>query len=110
MLSDEQLAELLKVCPGAKEMLEGGFVYVHLPTLKLPNGCVPGEVEGLLRPGAGPDGYETRLFLSATFPNKGQNWTTHRILEKTWYTPSFNYVPANLRLVEILANHLAVLR
>jgi hypothetical protein len=110
MQNAEQMEELSKICNGAKEMPEGGYVYVYLPALKLPIGCEPREVEGLLRPGPGPDGYETRLFLSAAFPNKGQNWTTHRILEKTWYTPSFNYIPADLRLIEILANHLTALR
>jgi hypothetical protein len=110
MISEDHLAELRVVSPDAQVMREGDVTYIYLPVLKLPAGCSPPEVEGLLRPGPGPDGYTTRLFLSAAFPHKGQNWTEHRILDKTWHTYSFNNVPANLRPMEILANHLSVLR
>lgn len=108
--SDEQLAELHVVCPGAEVLQEGGVTYIYLPVLKVPAGCAPQVVEGLLRPGQGPDGYTSRLFFSAQFPGKGQNWTDHRILDKTWYTFSYNGVPSELRLIEILANHLQALQ
>ncbi len=91
-------------------MQEGGITYVYLPKLGLPLGCNPREVEGLLRPGPGPDGYTTRLYFSAPFPTKGQNWSVHQILAKTWHTFSYNNVPADVRLIEILANHLRVLQ
>lgn len=110
MLSEEHLAEIRVVCPDAQEMQEGSIIYIYLPILKLPAGCSPPEVEGLLRLGQGSDGYTTRLFLSTPFPRKGQNWTVHRILDKTWHTFSYNSVPAHLRPIEILANHLGVLR
>jgi len=110
MITDEQLAELRTVCPGAVPMQEGGTTYVFLPSLRLPNGCSPSEMDALLRPGPGPDGYTTRLYLSVPFPNKGQNWTVHQILARTWHTPSYNNVPGEVRLIEILANHLKVLR
>jgi hypothetical protein len=107
---DVALAEVRVLCPGAHRMREGEVDYIYLPALHLPPGCDPGEVDALLRPGPGPDGYTTRLFLGQPFPPKGQNWTVHRILDKTWHTFSFNNVPATLRLIEILANHLRVLR
>ncbi len=110
MITDEQLAELRTVCPGAVLMKEGEIAYVFLPTLRLPNSCSPNEVEALLRPGPGPDGYTTRLYLSVPFPSKGQNWTVHQILARTWHTFSYNNVPADVRPIEILANHLKVLR
>lgn len=108
--AEQQLAELQVVCPGARILEEGGVTYIHLPILKLPASCNPREVEGLLRPGPGPDGYTSRLFLSANFKHKGQNWTVHHILDKAWYTFSFNNVPSDFRLIEILANHLKVLQ
>jgi len=109
--SDEALAELRTVCPGAVPMDEGEITYIYLPSLKLPTGRSPSEVEGLLRPqAAGIDGYSTRLYLSAQYPECGKNWTQHRILDKPWYTFSYNNVPSSLRLVEILANHLEELR
>lgn len=109
-VTEIQLSELQAVCPGTESMAEGATTYIYLPGLHLPPGCVPSVVDALLRPGPGPDGYTTRLFLSAPFPQKGQNWTVHRILDKPWHTYSFNNVPADLRLIEILANHLNVLR
>lgn len=107
---DLELRQLQVVAPDARPVVEAGVTYVYLPALKLPLGCEPPEVEGLLRPSAGPDGYATRLFLSSPFLQKGQNWTVHRILDKTWHAFSYNGVPSDLRLIEILANHLKVLQ
>jgi hypothetical protein len=101
---------LRAVYPDAVAMSEGAIDYVYLPRLPLSKHCGPQPVEGLIRPGPGPDGYTTRLFLSSPCPGRGQNWTVHQILAKTWHTFSFNNVPADLRLVEILANHLRVLQ
>lgn len=108
-VSDVQLNELQVIAPGATIVEEAGVSYVYMPCLKLPPGCEPQEVEGLLRPGAGPDGYTSRLFLSHQFLEKGRNWTQHRILEKTWFTFSFNGVPSDTRLIEMLVNHRRVL-
>jgi hypothetical protein len=110
VIDDSQMSEIRAVCPEASAMQEGGVTYIFLAKLHLPGGCDPSEVEALLRPEPGPDGYSTRLFLSHPFPSKGQNWTVHRILDKTWHTFSYNHVPPDLRLIEILANHLKVLR
>lgn len=108
MVSPESLDELQVTSPGAHVMQEGGVTYIYLPVLKLPAGVNPPEVEGLLRPGPGPDGYTTRLYLSAAFPTKGQNWSVQHILDRPWHTFSWNNVPADLRPIEILANHLRV--
>jgi hypothetical protein len=109
-MSSDELAEIQTICPEAVRISEGQASYIYLPRLRLPPGCEPPEVEGLLRPGPGPDGYTTRLFFSTAFPHKGQNWTVHRILDKAWHAFSYNNVPSDLRLVEILANHLRVLQ
>jgi hypothetical protein len=108
MVADsEQLEELCTICPSAEEKAESGVQYVFLPQLRVPG---LGAVDALLRPGPGPDGYTTRLFLAAAVPNKGTNWTQHRILDRTWHCWSWNNVPANARLAQILANHLKPLR
>lgn len=91
-------------------MQEGGVVYVYLPKVRLPPSCGSKVVEGLLRPGPGPDGYSTRLFLSEACPAKGQNWSVHQILAKSWHAFSFNNVPADLPLIEIFSNHFKVLQ
>ncbi len=110
MIDEDQLSALQIVCPGAVMMQEGGVTYVYLPRVRLPASCGSRMVEGLLRPGPGPDGYTTRLYLSEACPNRGQNWTTHQILAKTWHTYSFNNVPADIPLIEIFSNHFTVLR
>lgn len=109
MLSQEGLEEIRALSPEAREMTEAGLVYLHLPGLKLPQGCDPQVVDALLclQP---RDGYATRLFLSARISNKGQNWNSHRILDREWHTWSWNGVSADLRPIEILLGHLRALR
>jgi hypothetical protein len=45
MVATEHLQELSELCGEVRELAEGGKVYIHLPRLRLPSGCVPGEVE-----------------------------------------------------------------
>jgi len=104
----EHLSELQFVCEGAREMCEGVQVYIHLPALKLPDGCNLKEVEALLC--VSPhSGYPTRLFLAQP-AGRGANPSTHCILGRTWHTWSWNNVPNTLRPVEILVEHLRGLR
>src|SRR5439155_10156475 len=100
--------ELQLVCGNAEEICEGGQDYIHLPSLKLPEGCNLKQDEALLC--LSPhSGYPTRLFLAHP-PGRGANPSTHCILGRTWYTWSWNHVQNNLRPVEILAEHLRGLR
>jgi len=91
---------------GAKEVTEGGYTFVYLPSL-----CIPAQqvMDALLciQP---RDGYMTRLFLTAQIQGRGNNWTTHRILDRTWFTWSWNNVSSQLRPAQILAEHLRALR
>lgn len=107
MVDQAAMDELRTLCAGAQEMSDGGISYIHLPTLKLP--CAPGTVEALLciqQHG----GYTTRLFLSQQVQGKGANWSSHQILGRTWYTWSWNNVPAALRPAQILRCHLEALK
>lgn len=108
MIPPGHLKELQLICEGAKEMNEGGQVLIHLPSLKLPDGCSLKEDEALLCLSQ-HCGYSTRLFLAHS-PGRGPNPSTHCILGKTWHTWSWNHVPNNLRPAEILAEHLRGLR
>ena len=107
VIPEEAMQELRQICPGAQEMLEAGITYIFLPGLKHPLGH--GTLDGLLCLQQ-HSGYTTRLFLSAVIPGKGNNWSTHTILSRTWHTWSWNNVPANQRPAEILAQHLRALR
>jgi hypothetical protein len=109
MIPPEQMEELLAICPDAREMSEGGLTYVHLPGLRLPEGCNPLQADALLCL-QGREGYPTRLFVSPQVVGKGNNWNTFRILDKTWFACSWNYVSAALRPAQILAEHLRAFR
>ena len=107
-IPEEDLEELRDICPDATIMSEGGYTYVYLPRLRLGQHDIILVREGLLCPQA-RDGYATRLFLSEPVPGKGNNWTRHQILDKTWHTWSWNHVPAG-RPAQVLAQHMAALR
>jgi hypothetical protein len=109
MVSDEGLKKIRGLCFEAREMTEAGLAYLYLPGLKLPQGCEPQVVDALLCLQS-RDGYPTRLLLSARISNKGQNWNSHRILDREWHTWSWNGVSGNLRPIEILLGHLRALR
>lgn len=89
-------------------MLEGGYTYVFLPQLKIVHGNGILIRDALLCPQE-RDGYKNRLFLSEPVPGRGNNWSSHQILDKNWFTWSWNHVPAD-RLAVILAQHLTALR
>lgn len=105
--ASEELEELRFICPGAREMSEGGRDYIFLPDLKLPGS---GKILDALLCPQPHSGYTTRLFLSEVIPSKGQNWRPHTILSRVWHTWSWNNVPADQRAAEILAQHLRALR
>lgn len=105
MADGKEVDELKALYPNAQEISEVGQAYIYLPTLRLPEGCQPALVEGLLCAHA-RDGYATRLFLSAPVAGKGNNWTQHHIANRTWHTWSWKDVSASQRLVQILLGHL----
>jgi hypothetical protein len=104
---NDEVEELRALTPGAMAMPEGGVEYFLLPGIKVPG--LAGLVDALLCPQQ-HSGYTTRLFLSSVVPGKGQNWRPHTILSRQWHACSWNDVPANQRLAEILAQHLRAFR
>jgi hypothetical protein len=109
MITPEQLASLSPVCAQAQVMAEAGTDFVVLSKLRVRvNGQVH-ELDAVLCPAA-HSGYATRLFLSQAFPQKGNNWTVHQLLGRKWHTWSWQGVPADLPLVQILMCHLDALR
>jgi hypothetical protein len=108
MIAPDHLSELQTAYSDAKILSDGGIEYAYIPKLILVNGNNSIEMEALICPQM-RDGYSTRLFLSAPVPNKGQNWTQHQILGRTWHSWSWKNVPANQSLVQILMGHLPAL-
>lgn len=109
MTTELQLAALRRINRGAELWDEGGQPLVYLPTMKVQHNGGTTTVDGLLCPRS-HGSYTTRLFLSKSFPNRGQNWTVHQIMGRPWHTMSYNNVPASLRWAEILAIHLGQLK
>lgn len=108
-IDQKQLAEIVVLVPGARAMPDAGIEYIFLPNLKVMVGQDERILDALLCP-VQHGGYTTRLFLSGPIPQRGQNWTTHNILSRSWHTWSWNNVPASLSLMQILSAHLRALR
>jgi hypothetical protein len=107
---EAQIKELETICPGIRQVEEGGSIYFYIPALTLPDGCDPNVVEAMLCP-VQRDGYPSRLFFSVMiktpFP---RNWNANgvRILERQWY--AFSYQNIKGTLLQMLAAHLRGLK
>jgi hypothetical protein len=109
MSATGSLSELQGLCPEAVEMQEGCYRYIYLPALRVRSGEQVLVLDALLCPQP-KDGYASRLYLSQQISGRGANWKAERILDRTWWTWSWNGVGGDLRPVEILAEHLRALR
>lgn len=105
MTSDEEILELTALCRGAREVRQGGEVFVYLQGLRLPRGRQPSEVDAVLCLHA-REGYSTRLYLSAIVSGCGSNWSSVYLLDRHWHTWSWQGVSANQRAAQVLAAHL----
>lgn len=109
MSTSDDLAPLRAICSQPAAMVEGGTSYIFLPQIKVLAAGVTVVMDALLCPGP-HNGYTTRLFLSAAIPARGANWTQWQIFGRTWHTWSWQNVPANLPLIQIVLEHLRALR
>lgn len=100
------LAELRRVCPDASLKTESGQSFVDLPGLKIQVGKDVVIRDALLSLQA-HSGYPSRLFLSQSISGRGQNWSVHSVLGRSWHTPSWGSVAPG-RPVEMLLQHLKV--
>jgi hypothetical protein len=99
------LTELQEAYPNAMVLSDGGVAFVSIPDLQFTTGGGVTSVNALLCPQS-HSGYTTRLFLERSFPSSGQNWTAHTILNRTWWSWSWNNIQENQPLLTILAGHL----
>ncbi len=100
------------IAPDLSVAQEGGYTFIHIANLHLPQGCQPQIVNALLCPTL-REGYNSRLFLSAQIVGAGSvvlNWNGNiRVLEQNWYAISWQTQPG-LRLAEMLIIHLKAFR
>ena len=109
---EEQIEELRKIAPNLSIAQEGGYTYILIEKLSLPDNCQPSIVDALLCPTHHPTGYNSRLFFSEKIEGcpDGRNWNgSIRILERNWLAISWN-IPPDQRLSETLIGHLKSLR
>ena len=111
-IGDDELRELIRQYPETAEGTEGGVTYYLIPNLRLPEGCTPEQVDGLLCP-TGRDGYPSRLFLDRPVTCRtARNWNASnvRVLERNWFAVSWMVKTPGLRLAQLLAVHLEAFR
>lgn len=105
-IPEEQLEELRECFGNIETYQEGGFTYVYIPKLPLPDGCSPTEVKAILCPEL-KDGYFSRLYLSQVITGCPiRNWTaTTRIIDHNWSVISWQSKPG-LSLFDMVGLHL----
>lgn len=110
--NEDQVKELKSIAPDLSIAQEGGYTYIRIDNLQLPDYCKPNVVNALLCPSQ-RDGYASTLFYSAQINGlpKTPNWNrvNVRILGENWYAISWR-VNSGLRLAEMLIVHLNALR
>ena len=107
----DQVEELVRLFPGVQEATEAGITYFLIPSLSMPAGRTPEQLDVLLCP-AGRDGYPSRLFLAQRVEGgPARNWNAShvRILERNWHAVSWRVRPG-LRLAQQLPAHLDAFR
>lgn len=98
--------EQIKALHGTATLLkEGGRPVVYLPGLSFSAAGRGETMDTLLVPFA-HSGYDTRLFFERQIPERGSNWTQHRVVDRTWWAPSWNHVPERLPWTAMLGAHL----
>lgn len=110
--SENQILELKSIAPDLSIAQDGGYTYIRIDNLQLPDFCKPNVVNALLCPSQ-KDGYESSLFYSAPITGhlNTRNWNRVgvRILDENWYAISWR-VSSGLSLSEMLLIHLSALR
>jgi hypothetical protein len=103
--ADKQFTSLKVMHPGAVLLKEGGQPVPLLPDFGFIAGGQTHKMDLLLVPFA-HSGYVTRLFFERKVEGRGANWNEHRVVERNWWAPSWNHVPASMPWTQMLSAHL----
>jgi hypothetical protein len=90
---------------GALLLTEGGQPVVMLPAFGFTAGDKAYQMDLLLMPFK-HSGYVTRLFFERKIEGRGANWRQYRVVERNWWAPSWNNVPATMPWRQMLMAHL----
>jgi len=96
--------------PAASLHTENSVPVVLLPEFKFRAGGKAMQMTLLLHPST-HSGYVTRLFFEQKLEGVGRtnNWTTHIVLGRAWWTPSWKDVTPEQSWISILGSHLTAL-
>jgi len=101
----KELENLKSMHSGAVLLKEGGQPVALLPAFGFIAGDRPHQMDLLLVPFA-HSGYVTRLFFENKIEGRAANWNQHRIVDRNWWAPSWNNVPATMKWTQMLSAHL----
>lgn len=81
-----QISDLKRIAPNLSTAQEGGYDFILIEGLALPEGCKPQIVDALLCP-MPREGYESRLFFSEIIEGcPSRNWNgSIRVLDRNWH-------------------------
>jgi hypothetical protein len=107
---DDQIAELMRLFPGAQRHEEGGYTFFFLPSVPLPETCSPRRVDMPLCP-MPRDGYPSHLYFAERIAvPTALNWNNQaRILERNWHAFSLQVTEPDLRLAQMVKAHVRAL-
>ena len=101
----EEFTGLKAIHERAVLLKEGGQPVVLLPAFRFRAAGHLDTMDLLLVPFE-HSGYTTRLFFERKIDGRGSNWSQHRVVDRNWWVPSWNNVPASSPWPEILFAHL----
>lgn len=101
-LNEEWKSEFVSVFPNATFLQEGGYKYIYVPELALPEGCKP-EKSAILLCICPKDGYDSRLYFPLPVVGPiGRNWNSNiYLLDSNWHSISWR-TQAGLSYLEML--------
>lgn len=112
MITIEQTQSLKSAFPNLELGKESETEFIVIRNLRLPEGCDPSVVDGLLCPTL-RDGYPSRLFLAQKISHqgKGTNWNADGvlILGQLWWAVSWK-TREGQTLLEMIQDHLRAFR
>lgn len=100
-----EFERLKAICGAAALYNEGGSPVVLLPAFSFVAAGRDTKMDLLLHPSQ-HSGYVTRLFFQQQIKGRGANWTQHRVLERSWWAPSWKDVAPTLSWPAMLCAHL----
>lgn len=110
MSDDNELASLRDLSPQASVVRDGPVECVLLPQAHLTTAAGTVVMDTVLCP-TGQGSYTTRLLLERQVTTKQTlNWCQVSLLGRTWWTWSWNNIPAGQPWLKIFAEHARLLR